>query len=355
MKEKTDRIIDAIGENTPEDYILAPKIHAEIYRKSLPKLSLILSNPKIKYIAEEYCAADQKAIKAQAKFKKLSSLSRLFLFLTATFSTTLLVSGSVSGIDYITQNLDWLPNLLLISSSVSAIIFGAISTVILRIIKTGRLLEKWMEFRSEAEEFRINYFKEIALNKDLKTPLDYLIALEYFRRYQLDIQLNFLSIKAGELEKKSNKSLNIIAVLSAIVLVINGFTGILGFQWTSLASLAAIAIIIQNYVFLINNKELNEQNTRNAERYRRTRTILAKLKSQISEVREAILQGNVKFLTEYIYAVNEPISSENRQWLKTMKASGLAIEELERHLENFKEKSENKEISFPDQSLKAIK
>jgi Mg2+ and Co2+ transporter CorA len=248
-----------------------------------------------------------------------------------------LISGSLSGIDYIEKNLHWLPSSLLIISTVSAIVFGAISTALLSIIKNSKLLEKWMEQRSEAEELRLNYFKEISLSEELKTSLDYLTILEYFRRYQLDIQLNFFSIRTSQLEKKSNKALNALAVLSAIVLIINGLTGILGLAWSSLA---AIAIILQNYAFMVNNKELNDQNTRNAERYSRTRSTLAELKSEIDDVTKSIMQDDTSILLTYIHAVQEQISLENRQWLKTMRSSSKAIDELETQLEKFRQKDD---------------
>ncbi len=337
MKEKINQIIEAIGSNAPEDYILAPQTHAEKYHKSLPELSHILKKSNVKHFANEYKINDRKAIDAQSKFKKFSSLSRLFIFLTAVFSTTLLISGSLSGIDFIDNNLKWFPGLLLMISTVLAILFGAISTALLKIIKDRKLLEKWMELRSEAEELRINYFKEMASTDELKISIDYLTVLEYFRRYQLDIQLNYYSFRATQLENKSNIALNILAILAAIVLVINGITGMLGLEWSSLA---ALAIIIQNYAFMINNKELNDQNARNAERYSRTRSVLSKLKSQIDDVRKAITQDDTSILFKFINAVQEPISLENRQWLKSMRSSSMAIDELEKQLEKIKQKDE---------------
>jgi uncharacterized membrane protein len=210
------------------------------------------------------------------------------------------------------------------------------------IIKNGKLLEKWRENRAEAEEIRLKYFKRIADDKDLKKQEDYLQVLEYFRRYQLEVQLAYYSVRSVELGRKAEKTVYTIAILSALFLIINGIAGMLGVQW---ASLAALAIIVQAFTFMVNNRELSDQNTRNSEKYEKMRSELSYLKSQIDEVRKGILKGKKAVLSSYIKAVQDILSRENKQWLKNMSEAASALEELENQLKELKEpkKGETKE------------
>lgn len=329
----------AIGENEANDYILSPKNHIEIYQKSLPNLSKLLSNSEVQFLADEYQILDDEAIQAQTRFKKISAYTRLFIFLTAFFSTTMLIAGSLNGMAYFDKHLVALPENLLKLSTISSIVCSAISASMIMIIKNGKLLEKWMSKRAEAEEYRLEYFKVIASDKNLTTPQDHLTVLEYFRRYQLDMQINFFTERAKELEKKSNKAIISIAILSGLVILINELTFVSGIEWTSIATLA---IIVQAYAFMINNKELNDQNGKNADRYSKIGLALTKLRSQIDHVKQAISASNFSVLSSYVQAIQEPLYEENKQWLEVMSTSSLALDDLEKHLESYK-KSKEKE------------
>ncbi len=316
----------AIGENEPDDYILSPSDHADLYKEKLPKLSELLRDPEIQHLTDEYLQSDKKAISAQNEFKRYSLYARWGAFFTTLFSTTLLLSGWLNTHESVSE---LVARTVLTCSTILTIAFSAASATFIMIIKNRKLLENWMGERSEAEEYRLSYFNRLAESPLLSTAQDHLQVLEYFRRYQIDIQLSYYDVRSRQLSKTANKSSNMIAILAGVVLLINGIVSSFGLDWTSLAALAIIVQAISNNV---SNRELTDQNLRNAERYERTRKLLAKLKSRIGKVRTTITKGDLTVLKTYVHAIQEPLSAENKQWLKSMKSSSLAIDELEKRL-----------------------
>ena len=123
------------------------------------------------------------------------------------------------------------------------------------------------------------------------------------------------------------------AIINGSVAVLSGGQGNTG--WTALAG---VALMVQAYSNMRNNQELSEQNQRNATRYDNTRSVLVRLYSRLDEVREGITEGRHELLPEYVAAVHEPLSNENRQWLKEMDLKNSAIGKLEEDLASLKEK-----------------
>jgi hypothetical protein len=81
---------------------------------------------------------------------------------------------------------------ILIVLALVGVATGGIPSMSLFRVKEGRLLEDWMKARAPAETKRLSYFSYIA-NASVE-PLDpqlELLKLEYFRRYQLDLQLAY--------------------------------------------------------------------------------------------------------------------------------------------------------------------
>lgn len=325
-----EEIREKIGENAKDDYLLLPEKHIERYEGQLPDLAALLKLPTVRHFAEEYQKYDQEARKVQSKFKNYSKWARLFTFLAAAFSATLVMSGTLTGSSFIQSQFGWLPETLLMVSTVLAIIFSGASSAVIMIIKNQKLLEKWMSRRAAAEEYRIQYFEELGQQlKEGAGPATGMAILEYFRRYQLDIQIAYYEVRAAEMEEKSNKATAAIAILAGLVIIINGITGSLGLDW---AFLAALAIIAQAFSAMISNRELNDQNERNAERYAKLRKELSLLRARIGEVRKGIAEGNTTVLKTYMKAIHDSMATEHRQWLETMRSGGLAMDELEAEL-----------------------
>lgn len=338
MQDKTNYIKENIGQNKADDYILSPEAHFDLYREKLPSLSNLLDNAQIKYLSSEYSLQDKRAIESQRKFKKYSYYTRISTFLAVTFSSTLILAGSLSNIKYIISNINWLVNLILVGSTILTIAFSAISGALIMILRNQQLLRKWMERRAEAEELRLKYFTELTDQSNKDNSIE---VLWYIKRYLIDMQASYYGGRSVELEKKTNKASVLVAAIAAIVIVINGTSGTLssiyGIEWTSLT---ALALIIHAFSFTVTNKELNDQNARNSERYSRTRSALALLATQVDQVERSLQQGNTDALKKYVLAINEIVSAEHRQWLKNIEMSNLAINELEKELSKIKHKND---------------
>jgi hypothetical protein len=331
----------AIGEsNKNEDYILDLEKHIVRYQDSLPQLTALLKDSEVQYVGGEYTLFDEKANGVQKKYKDYSKYARRFGFWATVFTVLVTISGSLNELtdDLLTE--ESIKIIVKVSAGL-AIAFGAVAGAFVTLIKRKGLLNKWMEFRSEAEERRTEYFNLLAQNVSGKSISEHLQVLEYFRRYQLDVQLNFYTSKSETLEGAANKSLKIIIALGATVVILNGIIG-LGLD-PKYSILASLALIVQAYSFMTSNKELTNQNERNAERYARSRSLMAGLKAKIDPVKMALESKDFSALTAYFNAVHEPLLAEHQQWLKTMKASSVATTELEKHIAGTQEKTKPSE------------
>jgi hypothetical protein len=68
---------------------------------------------------------------------------------------------------------------------------GAFASMSLYRVNEGHLLEAWMTARARAENHRLSYF--LAVVGESTEPVDVdleLSKLEYFRRYQLDLEIS---------------------------------------------------------------------------------------------------------------------------------------------------------------------
>ena len=96
-KDTIQQAMQAIGENAPDDYKIAPLEHAEQLRVEAPALAELLEAARVKAVAEAYDVADQEAIDAQARFKSVSSRGRWAVFVAACFTGSLLAVGSLGA------------------------------------------------------------------------------------------------------------------------------------------------------------------------------------------------------------------------------------------------------------------
>ena len=148
-QESVQQAVQAIGENTPDDYKIAPLEHAEQLRAKAPALWDLLESARVKAVAESYDVADHEAIDAQARFESVSSRARWAVFVAASFTGSLLEVGSLgmalgAGLEVIIRVL-----------AKAGLVNGVIAGVWLNQIGFGKLLEQWMTKRAEAESQRL--------------------------------------------------------------------------------------------------------------------------------------------------------------------------------------------------------
>ncbi len=214
-----------IGENKPDDYIIHPAQHAKYLEERAPALSAILSSTEMKESAGQYEKLDQQAVNAQKRFKSISNLASWTIIGSAICSTGLLVIsiltdgtvGSPDNLRILTGN----PRTFAVSFALCGILFGAGAVILLNLLRTGRLLGQWMQNRAEAEMQRLQYFtlvtsKQVDSKNESNIPIS-LLQLEYFRRFQLDVQLNYYTSRGAEHDSAAQKTLLYSSIAMGVV------------------------------------------------------------------------------------------------------------------------------------------
>jgi hypothetical protein len=210
---------------------------------------------------------------------------------------------------------------------------GGIASASLFRVTEGRLLEDWMTARARAETKRLSYFSYV-VNSSVQ-PLDLhleLLKLEYFRRYQLDLQLAYYKTRRSGHRNSAERTLSISAGSVLVAAIASGAAGVLGAmrsEWAALGSLAVFGAALQ--AFAASRESIN-QDRRNAERYENTAQALQGLRERLDDVRLGITAGSTSVLGEYVAAVQDQLSLEHRQWLEGAENMHAAVARLEKAL-----------------------
>jgi hypothetical protein len=190
-----------------------------------------------------------------------------------------------------------------------------------------------MTARARAETKRLSYFSHI-VNTSVQ-PLDRqleLLKLEYFRRYQLDLQLAYYKTRRSEHRDSAERTLGISAGSVLVAAIASGAAGVLGAlrsEWAALGSVAVFGAALQ--AFAASRESIN-QDRRNAERYENTAQALQGLRERLDDVRLGIAAGSPSVLGAYVAAVHDQLSLEHRQWLEGAENMQVAVARLEKAL-----------------------
>ena len=316
-----------IGSGSPGDYPLSPVEHAEQLKTSAPKLAALLTRSAPVELARQYAEADTEALAAERTFKRWVIRANWAVLATATASALLMAVALLTG------TLGGLTQTTLIVLALIGVAAGGIASMSLFRVKEGRLLEDWMTARARAETKRLSYFSYI-VNSSLQ-PLDLqleLLKLEYFRRYQLDLQLAYYKTRRLGHRNSAERTLSISAGSVLVAAIASGAAGVLGAlrsEWAALGSLAVFGAALQ--AFAASRESLN-QDRRNAERYDNTAQALQGLRERLDDVRLGISAGSTSVLGEYVGAVQDQLSLEHRQWLEGAENMQAAVARLEKAL-----------------------
>jgi SMODS and SLOG-associating 2TM effector domain 1 len=316
-----------IGSGSPADYGLSPVEHAAELKTSAPKLAALLIRSAPVELARQYAEADTEALVAERTFKRWVIRANRAVLATATVSALLMAVALLAG------RLGGLTQTILIALALIGVATGGIASMSLFRVKEGRLLEDWMTARARAETKRLSYFSYI-VNSSVG-PLDLqleLLKLEYFRRYQLDLQLAYYKTRRSGHRNSAERTLNISAGSVMVAAIASGAAGVLGAmrsEWAALGSLAVFGAALQ--AFAAARESLN-QDRRNAERYDNTAQALQGLRERLDDVRLGIAAGSTSVLGEYVSAVQDQLSLEHRQWLEGAENMQAAVARLEKAL-----------------------
>jgi hypothetical protein len=316
-----------IGSGSPDDNGLSPLEHAAQLKASAPKLAAILTRSAPVELARQYAEADTEALVAERTFKRWVIRANRAVLGTATVSALLMAVALLAG------RLGGLTQTILIVLALIGVATGGFASMSLFRVKEGRLLEDWMMARARAETKRLSYFNYI-VNSSVG-PLDpqlELLKLEYFRRYQLDLQLAYYKTRRSDHRNSAERTLNISAGSIMVAAIASGAAGVLGAlrsEWAALGSLAVFGAALQ--AFAAARESLN-QDRRNAERYDNTAQALLGLRERLDDVRVGIAAGATSVLGEYVGAVQDQLSLEHRQWLEGAENMQAAVARLEKAL-----------------------
>jgi len=316
-----------IGSGSPDDNGLSPLEHAAQLKTSAPKLAAILTRSAPVELARQYAEADTEALVAERTFKRWVIRANRAVLGTATVSALLMAVALLAG------RLGGLTQTILIVLALMGVATGGFASMSLFRVKEGRLLEDWMMARAQAETKRLSYFNYI-VNSSVG-PLDpqlELLKLEYFRRYQLDLQLAYYKTRRSGHRNSAERTLNISAGSVMVAAIASGAAGVLGAlrsEWAALGSLAVFGAALQ--AFAAARESLN-QDRRNAERYDNTAQALLGLRERLDDVRVGIAAGATSVLGEYVGAVQDQLSLEHRQWLEGAENMQAAVARLEKAL-----------------------
>ena len=243
-----------IGSGSPGEDGLSPVEHAEQLRSSAPKLAALLTRSGPVELARQYAEADTEALAAERTFKRWVSRANRAVLGTAT------VSALLMAVALLADRLDGLARTALIVLALAGVAAGGIASMSLFRVKEGRLLEDWMTARARAETKRLSYFNYI-VNSSVQ-PLDLeleLLKLEYFRRYQLDLQLAYYKTRRSGHRKSAERTLSISAGAVLVAAIASGAAGVLGAQnseWAALGSLAVFGAALQ--AFAASRESINQ-------------------------------------------------------------------------------------------------
>lgn len=329
--------IETIGPSDRDDYVIAPLTHAERYRET--PLARLLAGSAAQVAAEHFEKHDALALEHQARFEATARRARTAVFLAGTATAVLLAAGGLSNL---------FPGVtlkaILVIAGAATILAGALAAMWIRRIKEGHLLERWMTERAKAETRRLDYFERIA-GETCDEPL---LQLEYFRRYQLDVQRTYYRRRGDDHRRAADRALDRSSLGMAVGAAASGLAGVLAVVHLGWTALAGLGLVGQAWASRIANAEATEQNQRNAERYGRTGEVLDRLHERLPGVREAVAQGDRQMLEQFLEAVHEQLSLEHRQWLEELEAASQAIARLEGMLARYREVREGGGSPTPD-------
>lgn len=317
----------AIGAGSQDDYIIQPTRHAEQLEAKAPVLAALLRRSEFAVLAREYERKDEEANRNQALFKSTASRANWAVLLTACFSALLLVTGTLAAVAP-----GFSGKAVLVALGVCGVLCGGLGSMWLFRARQGGLLEAWMSARAAAEALRAQYFEAVASAEPAgavsEIPLA-LLQLEYFRRYQFDVQMAFYEKRSGEHRRDADHLLQISAAAAALASVGAGlaaFLGLLDAAWVSIAVLGTVGTALSSFA---STKEAIGQSRRNSSSYAKARDALALLARRIDQIRTAAADGERETLRQFVAAVHDQLSAEHRQWLAASQSIQPALETLD--------------------------
>jgi SMODS and SLOG-associating 2TM effector domain 1 len=325
--EAIGRAVAAIGQDRPDDYMVAPARHAEELAAKAPALAALLQTAKIETLARQYERRDREAEEAERRCKSAMLWANAAVLATGVLGACIMVAGILQPV--VAADL-WFVLLML---GLVALVGGGLASMWLFRVREGNLIDAWMSGRAHAESARREYFATlVGLAGGPSDPPLGLLKLEYFRRYQLDVQLAYYEQRGRQHRESADRTLMLGGLAAALAAVASGSAGIVASIKAPWAGLAALGVIGTALAAFAATREAVNQDRRNAERYGRTLAALEILRARLDDVRAGVLAGSQEVLDQYVAAVHEQLSLEQRDWLSGAESTRAAIGRMDEAL-----------------------
>ncbi len=310
---------DAVGRTDDGDYILAPDKHADALPPDAGPLARVLRRSAIQVVVDRYIRADREAIAAQKTYKRQARLAIHASGAAVLAGALLLFFAAEAPDESWVRPLGDLIRYPLLLAQVAAVALTAYLTYNLR--ETDPLAT-WMNKRAEAEMARVALFNGVCgVSGKVEEPqadpseLPLLpLQLEYFRRYQLEVQLNYYDRRGRQHDAAAKRLVTtggLLAAISAAAAAGVGLWGQIGLDSAVALVLLALPVAIAAHGSI----KLLAQDRLNALRYANTHEKLSAWRAGLDEVRAAAAKGDVAAVPEFVKGVNGEISLEHREWL----------------------------------------
>jgi hypothetical protein len=319
--------IDAVGAETSEDWQLRPELHASELKAAAGPLKRVLMRERLEQIIDAFNSADREALAAQARYKLLSKAGAIASFASVSLAgiSLLTVLGSVPSA--LLTGIAAVQGLLVITSFTCSLLLGQ-----------GRYFEVWMRQRAEAENARINLFRRVLSAEEPNRPNELPLLplkLEYFRRYQLDMQRRYYTGRGAQHAAAVRRrwwwrvaALTLIVIAGMPLLWMFHGGDVLPNLLGNILTIVPPKTELTQRIFLclgltggalqglLASYALLNHDERNAARYQDTARNLDDLASRpLDEARAAAAAGDSERVFAFAALVNEQISSEHREWI----------------------------------------
>lgn len=321
----------AVGhDDAASDWQLRPAHHANELPAEAAALKRVLVRPEIEAIINRFRTADKKAIAAQVRYKRVGR--------TGLYAATM---ATLVGALFLLPIEPWLKGPAASIASATQVLGLVIAFLASRFLSIAKPFDAWMKNRAEAEIARIALFDAVAdasePAREGEIPL-LPLALEYFRRYQLDVQRRYYGGRGAQQSAaawRNNQLLRASLLFTVASMVLGALLFLhVAFAWglpvpvwllmlrsplegpEANHTLLALGVVASALYGLGVARSLMDLDERNASRYLTTAQNLEFLtETRLSAAREAAAAGNPNEVRDFIGRVQEQISSEHREWI----------------------------------------
>jgi hypothetical protein len=327
----TTTAASAVGQDDDAtDWRLSPDEHARRLPPEAGALKRVLQRPELNAIIARYLQADAAAVKGQRRYKRIG---RLGLY-AASIATAV-------GALFLMPLETWLKGSAAASASAAQMLGLAAAFFASRLLAMAKPFEQWMKNRAEAELARVALFDLVMDIAEEARPGEIALLplkLEYFRRYQLDVQRRYYQGRGAEHAAavwRNNRLLRASMLITLASVTIGAVSALhLAAAWQvplpnqlralsqDLAGghtnrlLLGLGVIASALYGLGVARSLMDLDERNASRYLTNAANLAYLtKVDLPAARAAAERGSVEDVRAFVNNVQALITSEHREWI----------------------------------------